>query len=208
MDKKPHAEENIDKMAFVVESVSLAKQMVVSEGGIGEDLPITMYGWKNNELTIICQLTNEIMYGDKVERFKHLCNGASIMHKGWGVDEFTLVAEGYCSSSPVDTRSVSLEEAYPTNDKINECITFSHVNDGGIFIITKPYKLMWPRRVEYLDTMYYPGQSIVREKDSMILSMLSKVIDTDVVEAPEDLDTYYDELIDGLMEQGFLTQTF
>jgi len=194
-------------MAFVVDSVSLAKQMVVTEGGIGEDIPITIYGWKNNELIIVSQLANDIMYGDKGKRFHHLCNGAAIIRKGWGVEEFTLVAEGYCSTSPEDTRDVSLEMAYPTNDSINECITFSHVNGGGVTIITRPYKLMWPKRVEYLETMYYPGQSIIRKKDSMILSMLSTVIDLESPEPPEDTKTYYDELVDGLLEQGFLTQT-
>lgn len=194
-------------MALVIESVSCAKIDIVKEYGVGEDLTISLYGWVDDRLAIICQMEDKIMNGDKLERFKKLINAACIMRQGWGVSEFTLVAEGYCSTNPEETRDESLDVMFVKNPNVFECLTFTHVDGIEFSIMTRPYKVTWPRKVEFSELMYYPGQSVLRSSDAPIPVMLSKVLDMSTNEIPdEEVDAYYEELIYGLRYEGFLAQ--
>jgi hypothetical protein len=203
-------EETIDKVAFVLESVSTAKEMLVKDEGIGEDLTFNLYCWKDDVLVMILQMNPQKMWIDSYERFKYLTNAAFIARRGWGIDEFTLAAEGYCSINPEDTKHVSLSESYSTNPNIKSCLTFTHVNRVETAIVTRPYVLTWPRKVQFDSEMYYPGQSILRRKDGTIPSMLLRIIDSvDVdIKDMEELDTYYETLTEGLADNGFLVSVF
>ena len=206
----PKAEETIDKVAFVLESACIAKERLVRDEGIGEDLTFNLYGWKDNNLVILLQMNPEKMWADSYERFKYLTNAAFIARKGWGVEEFTLVAEGYCSVDPEATKGVSLRDSYSTNPSVKSCLTFTHVNTSETAIVTRPYLLTWPRKVVYEKEVYYPGQSILRRKDGVIPSMLLRIVDTvdiDIMDI-EDTETYYQALIDGLADNGFMASVF
>lgn len=209
MHEAPKADDTIDKVAFVVEAASLAKELIVKDAGIGEDLTFSLYAWRNDYLVAVLQMRPEHMWIEKYERFKKLTNAACVLRKGWGVDEFTLVAEGYCSSNPKATRGLELEEAYVTMDEVRSCLTFTHVNEIETAIVTRPYKLTVPRKVEYEKEMYFPGQSILRRKDGVIPAMLLRVIDSIEPErAPDDHVSYYEALNEGLYEEGFMAQWF
>lgn len=202
-------EDTIDKVAFVLESASAAKEMVVKDAGIGEDLTFGLYAWRDDCLVAIIQMKPEDMWDDKYVRFKKLTNAVCILRKGWGADEFTLVAEGYCSTNPEATRGLELSEAFTTMDEVRSCLTFTHVNENETAIVTRPYKLTWPRKVEYDEEMYFPGESILRRTDGVIPTMLLRVVDTIEPDAiPEDDEAYHEALTDGLLDEGFLAQWF
>lgn len=206
---KVYADDSIDKVIFVCDAASVAKELVVKDAGIGEDLTFGLYGWKNNYLTVLLQMKPEHMWTDGQERFKKLTNAACILRQGWGIDEFTLVAEGYCSTDPEATRDVPLQQAFVTMDAVRECLTFTHVNEYETSIVTRPYKFGWPRKVEFQDDMYFPGQSILRRKDGGIPAMLLRVIERiEPEEQPVDVEEFYKVLGEGLYEQGFLAQWF
>lgn len=209
MKEKVWAGDTIDKVAFALESASTAKEMIVKDAGIGEDLTFGLYGWRGDYLTVLLQMTPEHMWGDRHERMRKLTNAACIIRQGWGVDEFTLVAEGYCSTEPEITRNMNLQESFVSMDSIRECLTFTHVNEVETAIVTRPYNVTWPRKVIFHDDMYFPGQSILKRKDNVIPTVLLRVIEMfepDYV--PEDDSEYYIALGEGLMEQGFLAQWF
>jgi hypothetical protein len=209
MHEAPRVDDTIDKVAFVVEAASLAKEMIVKDAGIGEDLTFSLYGWRHDCLVAILQMRPEHMWIDKYERFKKLTNVACVLRKAWGIDEFTLVAEGYCSSDPEATRGLELDEAYVTMDEVRSCLTFTHVNEIETAIVTRPYTLTVPRRVVYDENMYFPGQSILRRKDGVIPAMLLRVIDTiEPEKVPEDNNSYFEAITEGLYEEGFIAQWF
>jgi hypothetical protein len=209
MAGKIHAKDSIDKVIFVCDAASLAKQMVVKDAGIGEDLTFGLYGWKDDYLAVLLSMKPEHMWADKQERFSRLTNAACILRQGWGVDELTLVAEGYCSTDPEATRDVPLQQAFVTMDAVRECLTFTHVNEYETSIVTRPYKLTVPRKVEFQEDMYFPGQSILRRKDGGIPAMLLRVIERiEPEELPEAFDEFYATLASGLEKQGFLTEWF
>jgi hypothetical protein len=202
-------EDTIDKVAFVLESASIAKEMVVKDAGIGEDLTFGLYAWRDDCLVAIIQMEPEHMWTDKYERFKKLTNAVCILRKGWGADEFTLVAEGYCSTNPEATRGLELSDAFTTMDEVRSCLTFTHVNENETAIVTRPYRLTWPRKVEYDEEMYYPGESILRRNDGVIPAMMLRVVDSvepDVI--PDDDAAYHEALSDGLLDEGFSIRCF
>jgi hypothetical protein len=91
------------------------------------------------------------------------------------------------------------------NKNVFECLTFTHVDGLEISIIARPYRITWPRKVEFSEIMYYPGQSILRSQDAPMPAMLCKVLDMtrDLIPSEEE-DAYYEELIYGLRDEGFL----
>jgi hypothetical protein len=209
MAGKVYADDSIDKVIFVCDAASAAKELVVKDAGIGEDLTFGLYGWKDNYLTVLLQMKPEHMWADGQERFNKLTNAACILRQGWGIDEFTLVAEGYCSTDPEATRGVPLQQAFVKMDAVRECLTFTHVNENETSIVTRPYRLGWPRKVEFQDDMYFPGESILRRKDAGIPAMLFRVIERiEPEELPVDVDEFHKALGKGLYEQGFLAQWF
>ena len=209
MAGKVYADDSIDKVIFVCDAASVAKELVVKDAGIGEDLTFGLYGWKNDYLTVLLQMRPEHMWTDRQERFNKLTNAACILRQGWGIDEFTLVAEGYCSTDPEATRGIPLQQAFVTMADVRECLTFTHVNEYETSIVTRPYKFGWPRKVEFQDDMYFPGQSILRRKDGGIPAMLLRVIERiEPEEQPVEVDEFYKTLGDGLYKQGFLAQWF
>lgn len=209
MSEKVYAADSIDKVVFVCDAASTAKELIVKDAGIGEDLTFGLYGWKDDYLTVLLQMKPKYMWADRADRFHRLTNAACILREGWGIDEYTLVAEGYCSTDPDATRGVPLQEAFVTMNEVRECLTFTHVNLHETAIVTRPYKVGWPRKVEFQEDMYFPGESILRRKDSTIPAMFLRVIERiEPAEPPEDIGSFHEALGEGLYEQGFLAQWF
>lgn len=209
MEDKVYAGDTIDKVIFVCDAASAAKELIVKDAGIGEDLTFGLYGWKDNYLTVLLQMKNEDMWGDRARRLHMLTNAACILRQGWGIDEFTLVAEGYCSTDPEATRGIDLQKAFVKMNEVRECLTFTHVNNNETAIVTRPYKLGWPRKVEFEEDMYFPGESVLRRKDSPIPATLLRVLERiEPEQPPEDEDSFYEALGEGLHKQGFLAQWF
>ncbi len=209
MDRYPTT---LDKLALVVTASVAAKEISVKEFGVGEDLPFNIYGWRNDELTIMAQLDSSLMNEDSMDRFNRLTNAACIMRKGFLVDSFTLLAEGFCSSDPQATKDKKLAEAYlEPNSPVKECLTFTHVANGKVAFITKSYAYAIPRKVEWDDEQYFPGATLFRTKDGAIPLMFDRVLTLDVAQQEDDdvnLDDYYQYLGDGLLEHGFFAQWF
>jgi len=209
MSDRVYAADSIDKVAFVCDAASTAKELIVKDSGIGEDLTFGLYAWKDDFLTVLLQMKPQYMWADRVDRFRRLTNVACILREGWGIDEYTLVAEGYCSTNPDVTRGVPLQQAFVTMKEVRECLTFTHVNLNETAVVTRPYKVGWPRKVEFLEDMYYPGESVLRRREKTIPSMFLRVIERiEPAELPVDAASFYEALGDGLYEQGFLAQWF
>lgn len=206
MSDRPYAKTTIEKMALMVSAVTEAKSEIVSEFGIGEELNIGVYGWVDDSMVVVTQMDNESMKDDKYKRFRKITNTVCVLRKGWGVDEVTFVAEGYCSVNPDATRGLDLAREYPTHDAIKECLTFIHVSESGHSIITKPYSLTWPRRVVFEDNIYAPGESRLRPQDLSIPLMIEKALLLEPDGEPDDSDSYYETLMEGLVNEGFATK--
>lgn len=199
MEEQPHY---LDKLALAVSSCMLAKEALVSEHGLGEDLPITLFGWIDQKLTIIAQLRPEYMKIDPEERLKKISFCATVLRKGWDVGSFTFVAEAFCSSDPEKTRGLPLDWAFVQPDSaVRECITFTHVEKDFCALVMAPYKQALGRKIEWDETVHQKNASGLR--DAAYPATLTDVLSLEKHEMPEDADEFYATLAAGLEYEGF-----
>lgn len=202
----------LDKLALVVTASTIAKEQSVKDFGVGEDLPFNVYGWRNHRLAIMCQINAGLMNIDPMERFSKLTNAACVMRKGFCVDGFTLIAEGFVSTDPESTKDKKLAEAYLEKDSpVKECLTFTHVDNGRVTFVTKPYTYTVPRGVQWAEEMHFPGGTMFRSKDGAIPIMFDKVLALETQEEPDDeeeYEEYHKALGQGLLAEGFYAQWF
>ena len=195
---------NLDKVALAVESIKVAKQMTVTEEGIGEDINITIFCWKGPVLTAIVQMRNTFAI-PRSDRIARLTQGTTLIRRGWGVDGFTLIAEGYCSLKPDDTKNEDLSLLFAAPDSpVTECISFTHVDQSGFLFVSLPYSLQVGKKVKFRNPLWYKGRDVMRDIAypatlKTALAMRPVDIDDDSV----DKEVFFATLTDGLMAFGF-----
>lgn len=146
----------VDKIALVATSSRLAKQVTVSEDGIGEDLPFNLMVWRDDQLTAICQLDSELRDEHPGERLARTVNAAFICRRGFDATAFTFVTEGFCATDPelIDP-DVPLAQQFVTNTQVRECLTLTHIEAGNVYLSAQPYTYELGRRVVWGDPLYY-----------------------------------------------------
>lgn len=200
----------LDKMALALMSGVEAKNDSVREFGIGEDLPISIFCWKNDRLRLMLQLRAEVQKATQDERFEAIATAACVTRRGWGIDEFTLVSEAYVSHDPLLTKGIELKQAFVDPEfKVNECLTVMHVDSERVSFVVKTYKYDVPRVVVWGEEEYQPGSTMVRSQDGMYPNMFSRIIKTIESELqPFDVVEFHNTLSHGLIDSGFYCQLF
>lgn len=204
MDKYPSI---LDKLALTVESAKLAKSIIVKTEGIGEEINLNMVGWRDDEIFVVCQLTQGA-FDDHEERTRKLLECAYLMRQGWQVSEITLVAEAFCSTDADATKGKDLRAMYAEQDSpVLECISVSHVapQDETIFVAV-PYICTAPRKVVYYNPVRHRGQGVLRDK--VLPTGIAKMLDSEIKEkylnlSGRELDITREVLADGLTDMGF-----
>lgn len=193
-----------DKLALAVESTKLAKQMTVSEDGIGEDININLFCWKGEDLASIMQLRNTHQL-ERDTRIEIITKGACIMRRGWGIDEFTFVAEGFCSLKPAETKNDDLAELFAKQDSpVKECIAFTHITGSDATFISVPYSLGVGRTVNFDNPLWYSGVDVMR--DLTYPATLKASLKLEPVELDDDSldrESYFETLAESLTNTGF-----
>ncbi len=200
----------LDKIALALMSGVEAKNESVKEFGIGEDLPISIFCWKDDRLKLMMQLRADIQKATPEQRFDAIATAALVTRKGWGIDEFTLVSEAYVSHDPSLTKGIELREAFVDPEyNVGECLTVMHVDVERVTFVVKTYKYDVPRMVVWADEEYEPGSTMVRSQDGKYPNMFSKVISSiEQEQEPFDAQEFYNTLSHGLIESGFYCQIF
>lgn len=195
----------LDKISISLLSAVQAKEQCIKEYGIGEDMPMSIICWKEDRIEIMLSLAEPPGRKKPQRRFMKVSEGLCIVRKGWGVDAFTMVAEGWVSTNPGATSGRELSEAYVEKDSpVSECLALIHVENDEVTFLAKPYRQTWGRIVEWSDELYFPGKTRVQGQDAMYPNLFARVLNEVEYEAPpEDEETYYAALGDGLLKQGF-----
>jgi len=193
-----------DKMALAVESTKLAKQMTVSEEGIGEDININVFCWKNNYLASIVQLGNTHRL-ERAVRIEKMANAACILRRGWGIDEFTFVAEGFCSMKPSETKNQDLAELFTKKDSpVKECIAFTHITKNDATFVSVPYSVSLGKKVDFSTPICYSGVDVMRDLTyTATLKASLKLEPMDFDEETVDREVYFGTLASSLIDNGF-----
>ena len=204
MDKYPSI---LDKLALTVESAKLAKSIIVKTEGIGEEINLNMVGWRDDEVFIVCQLTQGA-WDDTRERALKLIECAYLMRQVWQVSEITLVAEAFCSTDADATRGKDLRAMFAEqNSPVLECLSVSHmvIDDEPIYVAV-PYICMAPRKVVYYNPVRHMGEGVVR--DSVIPAGILKMLDSDVSDkyiglSEDAMELTREAIANGLTDMGF-----
>lgn len=167
------------KLALLTTSYRRAKDEVVKNRGVGEDLPFNFFGWKHNDLAITVQMDYEVMNLDLFERFDKSYKVCNALRQYWQVDEITMVAEGFLSYDPIATSGRSLRDAFIKNEKVSECITLSHAFMYGdvpqITVVAMPYT--YKQKEVIWDTMIAtPNEAARLFRESIFPAMLLRSI--------------------------------
>ena len=197
-------ETNLDKVALAVESIKVAKQMAVTEEGVGEDINITVFCWRGASLLSVIQLSNTFGLS-RDERVNRMTQGCCLMRRGWGVDSFTMIAEGYCSLSPANTNGESLYELFTQpNSPVKECIAITHVEADSYLFVSVPYTVTVGRKVQFDNPLWYRGRDALRDlayPATMRAALGLPPVDLD--DERVDKEVFFATLADGMMAFGF-----
>jgi hypothetical protein len=193
----------LDKVALAVEAAKVAKSDAVKLNGIGEDINLNLFGWRDSSLVVIAQMLDSSQI-PKDERFAKVVNALCIIRQGWQVDGFTMVAEAFCSLLPSDTRGKDLAAQFAEKDSpVMECLSFTHVSHKDALFVTVPYTCVPPRTVMYKTPLKYSGYEGVL-RDRKYPAAMGKALDLPISESVvEDGDTFHAVLAEGLADEGF-----
>ena len=202
MEKYP---ERDSKIALAIKSTMVAKEEVVREYGLGEDLTFALWGWAGDELRAIGALDQQRMIEPPEERVNRVALGATVFRQGWGVDSFIFVAEGFVSLDATKTAGRPLREVFAEpGSPVSECLTFTYVEADDYEIVTQPYTVGLGREL-----VWYPllrSDETTRFRDSIYPKVLQLALRLEHHPAPADLFTYYSVLESGLSSDGFSVQ--
>lgn len=194
----------LDKMALAVESTKVAKESAVSEEGIGEDININIFCWKGNSLVSILQLKHTHLL-ERDERLERITQAACLMRQGWEIDEYTMIAEGYCSLKPAETKEHDLASLFAQMDSpVKECISFTHISLDEILFVSLPYSVGLGKEITFDKPLWYPGIDVLRDLAYPAVLRASLKLELQGIDREElDKPVFFEVLARGINEFGF-----
>ncbi len=203
MDAYPEVE---GKIAICLQSSIVAKEMAVSELGVGEDLTFSLFGWLGQDMKVISTLSKEVMAEEPEKRLEKTALAATVMRKGWKCDSITFVAEAFCSLDQKATMGRDLRAMFAKpNSPVYECLTVTHVERGSVMLVTQPYKVGLGRKVEWMNTLVNLDAKGLR--DAKYPAVFEEILK---MEAPDyddvDIQAFHDALAEGMAKDGFYFQ--
>jgi hypothetical protein len=210
MDEYP---DDMSKIALTITSAQLAKDLMVDEYGIGEDLAFTFFGWRENRLSMVVQLRNDFMRVPVIERIPRCQVMCNLIRTAWAIDAITLVAEGFETLDKRKLEGKDLRQAFVEGkDLVRECVTVTHceINEvnGNIdtTVATVPYSYEIGRSIEWGETTGYTRNLDTLMKTAPVPQMLREALSLSPVE--EYSDEELDAFIRAMHVDGFNIEEF
>lgn len=183
-----------DAVDTTLENGTIAKELLVSEEGIGSDLIPSVFGFD--------AWGQPIGYAALIERptgnssVEPLVQAALVMRRAWGCHIVALLVEGYTAPQSDDPRS--LLERFPTDPDVRECLTVHAASaSGSACNAVQPYTVTVGRKVVWLDR-----ETDERERPD---DPLSKALSQVLASAPHEPWVWtFEDGFDALSELGFV----
>lgn len=198
----------MSKIALCLTGAQLAKDLMVQEFGIGEELAFNFFGWRENRLVIVAQLKREHMNLPVIKRLEACKTLCAAMTSHWAVDAVSFVAEGFETLDKEKLDGRELRQAFIEDENlVNECVTVTHcqkneVNeDIELYLVSTPYKYLLGRDIEWGESMGYTRGTETVLRNSPIPRLLIDGLRTTILESVTDED--FDEKIATLTTCGF-----
>lgn len=197
-------------MALAAESSRVSKNAAVKQFGIGEDLTFTLFGWYGDSLVVVANMNHDMMRIDPFERIKLVHKAACLIKRTWDVSDFTFMAEAFCSLDINATRGKSLRELFIEGEApVKECLTFTHVNDTEVELVTLPYHYvpLAGKKIEWDEPLHNSAAAGLRNVELVQSLMDALTLDPTLVD-PETVEMvdFYLEVSTALEKLGFTAQ--
>jgi galactitol-specific phosphotransferase system IIB component len=210
MDEYP---DDMSKIALTITSAQLAKDLMVDEYGIGEDLAFTFFGWRENRLSMVVQLRNDFMRVPVIERIPRCQVMCNLMRTAWAIDAITLVAEGFETLDKRKLEGKDLRQAFVEGKGlVRECVTVTHCEINEVngntdtTVATVPYSYEIGRSIEWGETTGYTRNLDTLMKTAPVPQMLREALSLSPVE--EYSDEELDAFIRAMHVDGFNIEEF
>jgi len=199
------------KLALALVSAQVAKQSLVSEFGVGEDLPFTFFGWREGNLVAIMAFSQELMGLSITDRFPTVQKVGEVLRRLYWVDGITFVAEGFQSLDLGSTKGKRLAAEFANNNRnVHECVTVSHVvingkNQPDSTLVSIPYDYVVGRDLVWGESIAYSkgvGRVLL---DSPVIALLALCLKMDVVDVVLD---EFDAVLETVVRDGVNIQEF
>ncbi len=211
MDKYDDA---MSKMALSLTSSQVAKNYMVEDFGIGEDLPFTFFMWSGGDLMLAIQLRRELMQ-EAVEKRLSQCRVmcASICSAIPSISAISFIAEGFETLEKNrlngrDLRTAFIEE----DDMVKECITVTHceklpkTGNLELTLLSLPYEYKLGRVINWGNPLGFVSGMDTVLKTSSISKMLQNALGQSGTEyhSDDDIDILFNKIIaSGFNIEGF-----
>lgn len=200
------------KVALTVTAAQKAKESLVEELGIGEDLPFNFFGWCGDRLTMVVQCSKQDMLLPVKQRFDKCIVAIQVMCDYWQCDSVTMVAEGFQARVPEMLQGEALAKAFAKNDPgVEETLVAAHIEldnfgESMATLVSVPYQYLLGRHVIWNDALGFERGvgDIIKEAHipARIAGCLRQRSSEPVMSG--DLD----EMMDVMLANGFSVQEF
>ena len=197
--------DSISKISLTLAVGQAAKTQVVKEHGIGEELALNIFGWRDDELVCVAQMDTSFM-SDEDEKIERTHDAYNALRRGWHCDSFTILAEGYMSKNPELTRDKNLVEAFlDPKSGVNECLTINYVDEKTIDLCAIPFKVKLGKKVTWGALVHSEDPTVLRNNE--YISEAQEILNMETSIIPEDIDTFHLAISVGLHETaGYFLQ--
>lgn len=201
-------------MALGLTSAQVAKNYIVEDFGIGEDLPFTFFFWQGGDLLFAAQMKREFMLLAVEDRLSHCGRMAALIASSFmGVSAITFVAEAFETLDKTrldgrDLRTAFIEE----KDLVRECLTITHCERNTVngelelTLASLPYEYNLGRSIEWGAPLGFVGGVDKVLKTSTVSRVLLGALSTEPEILTNDADI--EALFSSLSANGFNIQGF
>lgn len=199
----------MSKIALALTSAQLAKDLVVGENGIGEDLAFNFFGWRGDDLIIVSQLQRNLMGNPVAERLNRCSEMCKALRTYWGVTAFSMIAEGYETLDKSRLNGRDLRQAFIEDPNlVRECITVTHcepneVNgDLELTLVSVPYSYTVSKKVIWGEALGYTRGTETILRTSPVPQMLVAALGEEIADMVENEEL--DRLVQAIVASGFI----
>ncbi len=200
------------KVALSVTAAQKAKESLVEEMGVGEDLPFNFFGWRGDRLSMVVQCSKQDMLMPVAQRFDKCIVAIQAMCDYWQCDSVTMVAEGFQAKVPEMLQGEMLAKAFAKNDPgVEETLVATHIElnrfaESMATLVSVPYQYLLGRHIVWDDALGFERGIGDILTGAQIPSRIADCLQRRSLEPVTSADL--DEMMDVMLANGFSVQEF
>lgn len=203
----------MSKMALALTSSQLAKNFMVEDFGIGEDLPFTFFFWDRGNLLFAVQLRREKMLLPVIDRITLCSEMCSAMCSFWDISAISFIAEGFETLDKTRLNGRELRQAFiEERDLVKECLTVTHGERNQVngklemTLLSLPYQYEVGRKIDWDSPIGFTHGTEKVFKTSAISKMIFDAIEIETYGEISEEET--EKLFKSMMADGFSIEFF